>query len=375
MYKSQSLDSKSRARTGTINLHHGPINTPCFMPVGTNGSVKGMKHGTLEDMGVEIILANTYHLYLRPGIEVIKRLGGLHKFSNWKKNILTDSGGYQVFSLAPFRKILEEGVKFRSHIDGSYHLLTPESVVDLQTAFGSDILMPLDVCTGPDLTEKKALGALIQTTKWLERTKNHWTIQVDKGSKGQLFGIVQGNFFNNLRLQSLEDTLRINTPGIAIGGLSVGEPFEVYQAMLDNLAPNLPSEKPRYVMGIGTPDFILSAVEAGIDIFDCVYPTRVARNGSVLTKRGLVDLKKSIHEMSTDPIEIGCQCTACTYYSKAYIRHMFKTNEMLGPMLATEHNIQFMHNFLKEIRNSIDNDMFIEYKNKFITDFYNEYRE
>ena len=361
-------DTTTRARTGTLSLPHGEVPLPSFMPVGTNASVKAVHHTTVEAMGTRLILANTYHLYLRPGIEVIKAAGGLHKFSGWNHNILTDSGGYQVFSLAPFRKILDEGVKFRSHIDGSYHVLTPESVVELQEAFGSDILMPLDVCTGPESTRKDAEKALNTTTAWLKRTVDRWKAR-GQDYDGRLFGIIQGQFYPDLRRQAAEEVLTLDTPGVAIGGLSVGETFPVYEEMLGVLAPLLPEEKPRYVMGIGTPDYILTAVENGIDLFDCVYPTRIARNGSVFTLDGVIDLKKARFEKDFGPIMEDCGCHGCTRYSRAYLRQMFKCNEILGPMLATEHNLRFLHDFLNEIRLAIREDRFAAFKRGFLARF------
>lgn len=361
-------DAHSRARTGSLSLPHGEVLLPSFMPVGTNASVKAMHHKTVEDMGTRLILGNTYHLYLRPGIEVIKAAGGLHRFSGWKHNILTDSGGFQVFSLAPFRKILPEGVRFRSHIDGSYHLLTPEKVVELQEGFGSDILMPLDVCTGPESSRKEAEQALVTTEAWLKRSVQRWK---DRGQDydGRLFGIIQGQFHADLRARASEQVVALDTPGIAIGGLSVGEEFPVYEEMLGVVAPLLPESKPRYVMGIGTPDYILSAVENGIDLFDCVYPTRIARNGAVFTPDGLLDLKKARFERDFAPIMEGCTCHACTTYSRAYLRQMFKANEILGPMLATEHNLLFLHNFLIDIRAAIRGDRFVEFKRQFLDRF------
>ena len=368
MLRIEHHDTSTKARTGTLNLPHGEVMLPSFMPVGTNASVKAMHHATVEAMGTRLILANTYHLYLRPGIEVIRQAGGLHAFSGWKHNILTDSGGYQVFSLAPFRKITEEGVKFRSHIDGSYHLLTPESVVELQEVFGSDILMPLDVCTGPESNRKEAEKALATTSEWLKRTVTRWKARRE-GYDGRLFGIIQGHFHADLRRQATENVLSQDTPGVAIGGLSVGESFAVYEEMLGVVAPLLPENKPRYVMGIGTPDYILVAVENGIDLFDCVYPTRIARNGSVFTPDGVIDLKKSRFEKDFSPILEGCRCHACTTYSRAYLRQMFKCNEILGPMLATEHNLQFLHDFLANIREAIRNNKFLEFKKGFLSRF------
>jgi queuine tRNA-ribosyltransferase len=351
-----------------MTLPHGDVPLPSFMPVGTNASVKAIHHDDVEAMGTRLILANTYHLYLRPGIEVIKAAGGLHKFSGWNNNILTDSGGFQVFSLAPFRKILPEGVKFRSHIDGSYHLLTPEIVAELQEGFGSDILMPLDVCTGPESSRKDAEKALKTTTEWLKRSVTRWKAR-SESYDGRLFGIIQGQFHADLRRQSAEETLALDTPGVAIGGLSVGEEFSVYEDMLGVLAPLLPENKPRYVMGIGTPDYILTAVENGVDLFDCVYPTRVARNGALLTPDGLMDVTKIKYEKDFGPIVEGCGCRACTLYSRAYLRHMFKAGEIFGPMLATEHNLRFLHGFLNDIRTAIREDRFTAFKKQFLSRF------
>lgn len=354
------------ARTGRMDLPHGPVETPTFMPVGTNGAIKALTHQAAQAMGYNLILANTYHLFLRPGPEILAEAGGLHRFSTWPGNILTDSGGFQVFSLAPFRKILEEGVKFRSHIDGSYHLLTPERVVELQNTIGSDILMPLDVCTGPDTPYKKALAASDLTTRWLERSVYQWKNLRNDSWQGQLFGIIQGNFFPDLRRRSAEQILALDTPGIAIGGLSVGESVAQFEEILGLTAERLPEEKPRYVMGIGTPDLLLSAVEAGIDVFDCVYPTRVARNGSVFTPEGLLNLKKAPSAHQHRPLEEDCPCQACQRYTRAYMHHLFRANEILGPMLATEHNLTFMARFSRGIREAIREKRFSAFKADFL---------
>jgi queuine tRNA-ribosyltransferase len=359
-------DSGSRARNTILRLPHGDVQTPAFMPVGTNGSVKAIHHSTLESYGFNLILGNTYHLYLRPGIEIIKEYGSLHKFTSWNRNILTDSGGYQVFSLAPFRKIREEGVRFRSHIDGSYHNLTPESVLDLQTAFESDIMMVLDVCTAPDLEYKKALSALITTSKWAQRSIDRYRTN---GAPGLLFGIIQGNFYKDLRKRSAEELIEMDFPGYAIGGLSVGETFDQFLEYLEYSAEFLPQDKPRYLMGIGTPEYILAAVENGIDIFDCVFPTRTARNGLVFTDQGAVNLKKIRFASDQGPIQEGCGCAACTRYSTGYLRQMFKANEIYGPMLATEHNLYFLKNFMDRIRLAIAEDRFNEFKTEFLSQY------
>ncbi len=366
IYTLNHKDAHSKARTGSIRLPHGVVQTPAFMPVGTNGTVKALHHQTIEEMGYSMILGNTYHLYLRPGIEVIKAYGGLHQFSSWDHNILTDSGGFQIFSLATFRKIREEGVTFRSHIDGSSHHLTPEKVVEIQRYLNSDIQMCLDVCTPPDLPKKEALKAMRITHDWARRAKSAWESYSDT-YEGKLFGIVQGNFYEDLRKESAEYIASLDFPGIAIGGLSVGEPFNTYAEFLAMTVESLPSDKPLYVMGIGTPSYIFEAVENGIDIFDCVFATRTARNGSVFTDHGLINMKKVINEFDQGPIQEGCTCRACTTYSKGYMRHLFKTNEILGAMLASEHNLTYLHTLMENIRTSIEADRFTEYKREYLS--------
>lgn len=365
MYTQLERDKNTNARNGIMHLPHGDVLTPAFMPVGTNGAVKALHHTTLKEMGYDLILGNTYHLYLRPGLEVIKNAGSLHDFTTWDKNILTDSGGFQVFSLAEFRKIKEDGVRFRSHIDGSYHMFTPENVIEKQEIFRSDILMMLDVCTPPGIGEREAKEALEITTRWAKRGTKRWK-EGPEDYEGKLFAIVQGNFYKELRKQSALELLELDTPGIAIGGLSVGETAEEFHEYLDYTAQFLPEEKPRYVMGIGTPDYILAAVESGIDIFDCVYPTRIARNGTLFTKDGLIILKNAIHEHSLLPADPECDCPVCKRYSRSYLRHLFKSKEILGPMLVTEHNLYFLANMMKEIRLSIKAGNFDKYKEHFL---------
>jgi len=362
-------DSSSRARTGLLHLSHGTVETPVFMPVGTNATVKALHHETVHKMGYRLILGNTYHLYLRPGKEVIDHYGSLHSFSNWQGNILTDSGGFQVFSLAPFRKIKEEGVRFRSHIDGAYHMLTPEDVVTLQESFRSDIAMCLDVCTPPDISYRKALSALELTSRWAKRSKKRW-LERDEKWEGSLFGIVQGNFYKDLRKRSTMEILDLDLPGIAIGGLSVGETFAQYEDFLAYSAELIPGELPRYLMGIGTPDYILSAVSQGIDMFDCVFATRTARNGAVFTDDGMIALKKARHRLDDSPIQQGCSCRACAQYSRGYLRHLFKSNEILGAMLATEHNLQYLYDFIEKIKLSIRENRFEQYKRSFLKRFF-----
>lgn len=369
LFKALHKDGTTGARTGILSLPHGEVETPVFMPVGTNATVKALHHETLRKMGYRLILGNTYHLFLRPGQEVIDHYGSLHDFSSWDGNILTDSGGFQVFSLAPFRKIKEEGVKFRSHIDGSYHVLSPEDVVGLQETFRSDIAMCLDVCTAPNISEHKALKALEITTRWARRSKERW-LNRNEEWEGQLFGIIQGNFYRDLRKRSAEEILDLDLPGIAIGGLSVGETFSQFEDFLSLTAGLLPEDKPRYLMGIGTPDYILSAVENGIDMFDCVFATRTARNGTVFTDDGMIALKKAVHRFDEGPIQEGCGCRACTQYSRGYLRHLFKTNEILGSMLATEHNLQYLYDFVQKIKLSIREDRFAEFKRSFLERFF-----
>ena len=337
------------------------------MPVGTNGTVKALTNEDLESIGFSIILANTYHLYLRPGTDIIAAAGGLRNFTQWKGNYLSDSGGFQVFSLAPFRKITEEGVKFRSHIDGSYHLLTPEKVVDIQVLLNSDIQMPLDICTPWGTEKKKAKEALETTARWLKRAQGTWQKAADNGYGGQLFSIVQGNFFPELRRESAERTLETDTPGIAIGGLSVGEGDEVFREYLSLCSGLLPNEKPRYVMGIGTPEYILWAIEEGIDMFDCVFPTRTGRNGHVFTHSGPISVKKAENAADFKPLDESCSCRVCKNYSRSYFRHLFKTKEILCSMLASYHNLYFLHQLVLDSRAAIRENKFIEFKNTFLS--------
>lgn len=362
--KHESSDGK--ARTGILHLPHGDVQTPVFMPVGTNATVKAMPKNFLEEIGFEIILANTYHLYLRPGADLIQKAGGLHGFSKWNKNFLTDSGGFQVFSLSKLRKITDEGVKFQSNIDGSYHFFTPENIVQTQTKFNSDIQMQLDVCTGFNEDRKTAEKALKVTSNWLLRAKKEWEIQKENGYKGILFPIVQGHFFEDLRKQSAEFVSSLDMPGIAIGGLSVGEPHEEFVHFMNFTCDCLPREKPKYVMGIGTPEYILDAVQSGVDMFDCVLPTRNARNGSYFTRRGPLSIKQERWAYDFSPVDSECDCMVCKTYSKAYLRHLFKSQEILSSILASYHNLYFLNNLVKEIRNAINENRFEEYRKNFL---------
>ena len=363
-------DSSCAARTGILELPHGKVETPVFMPVGTNGTVKALTNTDLSEIGFELILSNTYHLYLRPGMDVIAGAGGLHSFTCWEKNFLTDSGGFQVFSLAPFRKISPEGIKFRSHIDGSYHFLTPENVVAFQTIFGSDIQMQLDVCTQWGTSRKEAEKALEITSLWMNRAQKSWKEEIEKGIyRGLFFPIVQGNFFKDLREESASRVIETEPRGIAIGGLSVGEPEDVFFEYLAFTAALLPEALPRYVMGIGTPEYILGAIENGIDMFDCVFPTRNARNGNVFTKRGAFSLKKAENRLDYMPIDEECGCKVCRSYSRAYLRHLFKTREILCSILASFHNLYFLNELVKHARAAIRENRFLAFKKDFLAKY------
>jgi queuine tRNA-ribosyltransferase len=370
MFTITHRECSSAARTGILNLPHGKVTTPVFMPVGTNGTVKAVTREDLREIGFEIILSNTYHLYLRPGTDVIAGAGSLHEFMGWDRNILTDSGGFQVFSLAPFRKITPEGIKFRSHIDGSYHFLSPERVVEIQALLGSDIQMQLDVCTSWGVSRKEAVKALETTSLWMERARKKWEEEISRGPYGgQFFPIVQGNFFRDLRAESAERVIAGDPPGIAIGGLSVGEPQEIFLEYLAFTAALLPQEKPRYVMGIGTPEYILAAIEQGIDMIDCVFPTRNARNGNVFTRRGAFALKKAENRLDFSPIDKECGCKVCRSYSRAYLRHLFKTQEILCSILASYHNLYFLHELVRSARKAIEENLFPGFKKNFLAKY------
>ena len=361
-------DAGSAARTGVIRLPHGTVQTPAFMPVGTAATVKGITKDDLHEIGFEIILANTYHLFLRPGMDVIKQADGLHGFSGWNKNFLTDSGGFQVFSLSQLRKIKEEGVTFQSHIDGSRQFLSPEIAVQVQAAFNSDIQMQLDICSPYGIPKKETEKALTLTTAWMHRAVREW--DQTEGYEGSLFPIIQGGFFEDLRIRSIESIMECDPHGIAIGGLSVGEPEEVYKEFLAFTAAHVPKHKPLYVMGIGTPDYILEAVKNGVDIFDCVLPSRNARNGNLFTRTGPISIKKKEYEYDFGPIDPSCSCKVCRNYSRAYLRHLFRCKEILYSMLATYHNLAFLHRMVAEIREAITKDRFSEYYRRFLKDYY-----
>ena len=360
-YELIKKDSRTKARRGRVNTPHGPIETPVFMPVGTAGTVKAMKPEEVRDMGAQIILGNTYHLYLRPGHEVVKAAGGLHKFMNWERAILTDSGGFQVFSLGAMRKISEEGVEFRSHIDGSKHMLSPEKSMEIQNALGSDIMMAFDECAPYPADRNYVKNSLERTTRWLKRCKEY-----HKNTEQQsLFGIMQGGMYKDLRKQSAEEIVELDLPGYAIGGLSVGEPKEIMYEVMDDCVDYLPADKPRYLMGGGSPDCLFEGVERGIDMFDCVLPTRIARHGMAMTSQGRVNIKNAKYERDFTPLDPNCDCYTCRNYSKAYLRHLFKSDEILSSMLMTTHNLHFLVNTMAGIRKAIEEDRFLEYKKEF----------
>ena len=360
-YELIKKDSRTKARRGRVNTPHGPIETPVFMPVGTAGTVKAMKPEEVRDMGAQIILGNTYHLYLRPGHEVVKAAGGLHKFMNWERAILTDSGGFQVFSLGAMRKISEEGVEFRSHIDGSKHMLSPEKSMEIQNALGSDIMMAFDECAPYPADRNYVKNSLERTTRWLKRCKEY-----HKNTEQQsLFGIMQGGMYKDLRKQSAEEIVELDLPGYAIGGLSVGEPKEIMYEVMDDCVDYLPADKPRYLMGVGSPYCLFEGVERGIDMFDCVLPTRIARHGMAMTSQGRVNIKNAKYERDFTPLDPNCDCYTCRNYSKAYLRHLFKSDEILSSMLMTTHNLHFLVNTMAGIRKAIEEDRFLEYKKEF----------
>ncbi len=365
IYQTTSRDAVTGARTGLLTLPHGPVETPVFMPVGTAGTVKAMTAPDIHRIGFRLLLGNTYHLYLRPGVEVLSRFGGLHAFSRWNHNILTDSGGFQIFSLSHMRKITEDGVTFQSHIDGSRHALTPERVVDIQVTIGSDIQMALDVCTGPDIDHAAARAALETTSEWAIRAKRQWTTHRET-YRGILFPIVQGNFYHDLRKESVERTVSLDLPGIAIGGLSVGEPFDKFVETLARTMEHIPAELPRYVMGIGTPEYILAAIEHGVDMFDCVFPTRAGRNGLLFTTKGRINLKNARWALDTGVPDPEIDSFGGERYSLGYLHHLFKSGEILGSMLASRHNLAFLHHLVFLSRNAIREGSFSSFKERFL---------
>jgi queuine tRNA-ribosyltransferase len=351
-----SKTNATGARRGTLSTPHGEIETPAFMPVGTSATVKALRHEALEELGASIILANTYHLYLRPGPELIRKLGGLHEFMAWPGAILTDSGGYQVFSLSALRKMTDEGVVFRSHLDGSQHLLTPEKAVEIQLALGSDIAMVLDECIETPAPRDKAEAALVRTTMWAKRSREHFlATEVSSGAGKQWqFGIVQGATFADLRRESARQLLELDFPGYAVGGLAVGEPHPMTCEMAGEVTALLPAERPRYLMGVGRPEQLADYVALGIDMMDCVLPTRAARHACLYTSEGRVLIKNARYAADTRPIDPQCSCSVCKRYSRAYLRHLFASGEITAAILATHHNVHFYLDIMRRIREAIE---------------------
>jgi queuine tRNA-ribosyltransferase len=354
-----SLENTSgAARTGRLMTPHGEIETPVFMPVGTLASVKGISQDVLEELGAGIILANTYHLYLRPGVETVRRMGGLHGFMAWRRPILTDSGGFQVFSLNELRKVTEEGVTFRSHLDGSSHFFTPESAMAAQIGLGADIIMAFDECTEYPAEKVRARSSMEMTLRWAERSKRYFEehkqdVPWNSGRTQALFGIVQGGMELDLRRESAERTIEIGFPGYAIGGLSVGEPRERTQEVVSSTLLCLPADKPRYLMGVGTPEEIVEYAMMGVDMMDCVMPTRAARHGLLFTSEGKVSIKQSRYAQDENPLDPNCSCRVCKRYSRAYLRHLYASNEVLAQVLNTIHNLSFYLDTMRAVRHSI----------------------
>lgn len=359
-YQTIKQDAKTGARAGILHTPHGDIETPTFMPVGTQASVKGVMPRDLKETKSQIILANTYHLYMRPGDEIVKKAGGLHKFMAWDRPILTDSGGFQVFSLAKLNKIKDDGVYFNSHVDGSLHFITPEKAIEIENNLGADIIMAFDQCSpyGADYNDSKV--AFERTLKWLDRCyiKHQNTEQA-------LFPIVQGNMYKDLRRQSLKETIPYAKYGIAIGGLSVGEPKPLMYEIMDDLYEHYPTHIPRYLMGVGSPDCLVEGVMRGIDMFDCVLATRVGRNGTALTENGKVVVRNGAYKEDFTPLDPNCDCYCCKNYTKAYLRHMINVNEMMGAMMISLHNISYLNRLMREMREAILQDSFTEFRQDF----------
>ncbi len=349
------------ARRGVIHTPHGDVQTPVFMPVGTQATVKSMTPEELKEVNAQIILSNTYHLFLRPGHELVKEAGGLHSFMNWDRPILTDSGGFQVFSLGQLRKISEEGVEFQSHLDGSKKFLSPEKAIEVENALGADIIMAFDECCPYPSTYEYTKKSMNRTTRWAERCKKAHQRQKEQG----LFGIIQGGFYKDLRKQSAEDLIKLDFPGYAIGGISVGEPKEEFLDILKYTTPLMPEDKPRYLMGVGTPDYLIEAAIAGIDMCDCVLPTRIARHGTALTSQGKVVVRNGTYEHDFSKLDPECDCYTCKNYTRAYIRHLIKTNEILGIRLLSIHNIKFLTGLMDKVRIEIENDNLANFRDEF----------
>lgn len=357
-------DPLTAARVGRLTLPHGVVETPVFMPVGTQATVKALRHEDLEAADVSIILANAYHLYLRPGVEVLRAAGGLHRFMSWNRPILTDSGGFQVFSLAALRKISEEGVHFQSHIDGSRHFFTPERVIEIQETIGADIIMCLDECTHYPVSYGEAKQSLERTARWAERCYRYW--EESTPQEQALFGIIQGSVYEDLRRYSVELTAAFDFPGFAIGGVSVGETREEMYQVMRHTAPLLPEHKPRYLMGVGPPEDFLEGIEWGIDLFDCVMPTRNARNGSLFTSQGKINIKNAQYVTDFRPPDPGCHCPVCRRFTRAYLSHLYRSREILALHLNSLHNVYFMVQLAAQARAAIRSGAFREFKEAFL---------
>lgn len=374
MLKFDLLKTEGLARRGTLTLNHGVVQTPIFMPVGTYGTVKGVMPSSLEDMGAQIILGNTFHLWMRPGLDIMKQFGGLHKFEAWNKPILTDSGGFQVWSLGEMRKISEEGVRFASPVNGDKLFLTPEISMQIQTILNSDIVMQFDECTpywkgdkslGHITTEKEARASMELSLRWAKRCQ----AEFDKlQNPNALFGIVQGGMFEHLREESLAALADMNLPGYAIGGVSVGEPKDEMMRVMNHISPKLPANKPRYLMGVGTPEDLVAGVATGVDMFDCVMPTRNARNGHLFTRFGDLRLRNSRNKADERPIDETCTCYTCRHFSRAYLHHLDRCGEMLGPMLTTIHNLHYYLNLMQEVRDALEGGRFAAFQQQFAAD-------
>ncbi len=363
-FELQHVEKHTGARAGVFHTPHGDVKTPVFMPVGTRASVKGVLPDRLKEAGSSIILSNSYHLYLRPGDEVVKKAGGLHRFMAWDGPILTDSGGFQVFSLSGLRKVTEDGVEFSSHLDGSRHMFTPEKVMSIEENLGADIVMQLDQCTRAPSTREESERAMELTSKWLERC-----VAAKTREDQALFPIVQGNLYKDLREESLNRAKPYAVDGIAIGGLSVGEKKSEMYDILDFLSPLLPENVPRYLMGVGSPDCLIEGAERGVDMFDCVLATRVARNGTALTSEGQLSLKNAKYVEDFTTLDPECSCTACKDFTKSYLRHLVTTNEMSGAILLSVHNITFLHKLMADMREAIFADSFPDFKRSFYSSF------
>ena len=361
-YELLHVDKSTGARRGIVHTPHGDIQTPIFMPVGTQATVKSMTPEELkEEVKAQIILSNTYHLYLRPGHEIVKEAGGLHKFMNWDRPILTDCGGFQVFSLSDLRQISEEGVEFKSHLDGSKHMFTPEKVMEIENALGADIIMSFDECCPYPSTYEYTKNSMERTTRWAKRCIKAHARPDEQG----LFGIIQGGFFKDLREKSAKDLIELDFPGYAVGGISVGEPKEEFLDILRFTTPLMPENKPRYLMGVGTPDYLIEAAMAGIDMCDCVLPTRIARNGTAMTSHGKVVVRNATYKRDWGPLDPECDCYTCKNYTRAYIRHLVKANEILGVRLLSIHNLRFLTRLMERIRTEIENDNLANFKEEF----------